>query len=58
MTKQHKAMGDLEKEYEEAVARARDEKYVLHLYVTGNTPQSLRAVATIKEICEQLLNGR
>ena len=32
--------------------------YVLHLYVTGATPNSLRAVRNIKEICEQFLAGR
>ena len=32
--------------------------YVLHLYITGATPNSLRAVRNIKEICEQYLKGR
>lgn len=33
-------------------------KYVLALYVSGATPRSRRALANVKEICEQLLNGR
>ncbi len=34
------------------------EKYVLRLYITGATPQSTRAIANIKAICEQHLQGR
>lgn len=33
-------------------------EYVLHLYITGATPNSLRAVRNLKEICEQHLAGR
>lgn len=33
-------------------------KYVLKLYVTGTTPRSLRAIANIKNICEDYLKGR
>jgi len=32
--------------------------YLLHLYITGATPNSMRAVRNIKEICEQHLAGR
>lgn len=34
------------------------EKYILRLYVTGTTPQSVRAIANIKQICEEHLKGR
>jgi circadian clock protein KaiB len=34
------------------------EKYLLRLYVTGMTPRSTRAIARIKEICEERLQGR
>ena len=34
-----------------------DEKYVLRLYVTGMTPRSSQAIATIKSICEEHLQG-
>ena len=44
--------------YERSLARAGDEQYVLCLYVTGMTPRSLRAVANIKEICKEHLEGR
>ena len=32
--------------------------YVLRLYVTGVTPKSTRAIANIKRICEEHLEGR
>ncbi|MCC2548275.1 circadian clock KaiB family protein [Hymenobacter sp. BT175] len=33
-------------------------EYALHLYITGATPNSVRAVHNIKEICELYLKGR
>ena len=33
-------------------------KYVLRLYVTGTTTRSMRAIANIKNICENYLKGR
>ena len=35
-----------------------DNKYILKLYVTGSTNRSIRAIANIKGICEEYLNGR
>lgn len=32
--------------------------YLLRLYVTGSTPQSLRAISNIRKICEENLQGR
>jgi circadian clock protein KaiB len=32
--------------------------YLLRLYITGTTPQSMRAVANIRRICEEHLQGR
>lgn len=34
------------------------ENYLLILYVSGSTPRSLAAIKTIREICEEHLNGR
>ena len=34
------------------------EQYVLRLYVAGMTPRSTRAIANIKQICEEHLQGR
>ena len=33
-------------------------EYSLHLFITGATPNSARAVRNIKAICEQYLKGR
>jgi len=32
--------------------------YALRLYITGKTPNSLRAIACVKELCERHLRGR
>lgn len=32
--------------------------YILRLYVTGRTPSSLRAIARVREVCEEFLPGR
>lgn len=42
----------------ELAARPIDGKYQLRLYVTGNTPQSSRAIANITALCETHLKGR
>lgn len=34
------------------------QEYVLRLFITGATPNSLRAVANIKKLCDELLRGR
>lgn len=34
------------------------EKYVLRLYVTGVTPRSTRAIANLRRICQEHLEGR
>lgn len=34
-----------------------EDKYALQLFVTGATPNSSRAIANIKTICDQYLNG-
>jgi circadian clock protein KaiB len=46
-------------EFEKALIKpAENEHYVLRLYVTGMTPRSSEAFATIKSICEEHLQGR
>lgn len=35
-----------------------DFEYILRLFITGATPNSQRAVANIKQICEDHLKGR
>jgi circadian clock protein KaiB len=36
----------------------RAERYVLRLYVTGMTPRSSEAIATLKKVCETHLAGQ
>lgn len=38
--------------------RSAGERYILRLYVTGQTPRSTRAVENLKRICEEYLEGR
>ena len=33
-------------------------RYALHLFVAGKSPNSVRAIANIKRICEERLHGR
>ncbi len=40
------------------MAKTGQARFVLQLYVTGSTTQSLRALANIKSICEEHLTGR
>ncbi|MEO5334916.1 MAG: circadian clock KaiB family protein [Magnetococcus sp. YQC-5] len=43
---------------DKAVPDSKKELYVLRLHVTGMTPRSIRAIANIKKICEEHLEGR
>ena len=45
-------------EFEKAIAQPHSETYTLRLYVAGMTPQSTRAIANIKQICEEHLKDR
>ena len=49
---------DSTKAFEQSLAGPPEESYVLKLYVTGMTPQSMRAIANVKKICEEHLQGR
>lgn len=53
-----KELKDTTEEFEEALRSEREGKYVLRLYVTGITPNSLRAIENIKAICKDHLEGR
>ena len=41
-----------------ATSDDQDPVYVLTLYVTATTPHSVRAIANIRKLCEEHLNGR
>lgn len=36
----------------------KDEKYLLKLYVTGRTPRAGRAIANLRRLCKEELEGR
>ncbi len=44
--------------FEQALKDAKDEKFLLKLYVAGATPKSTQAIVNIKKICEEHLKGR
>ena len=44
--------------FEQILANPPEKHYILRLYVTGATSQSLRAIANVKKICEEYLKGR
>ena len=44
--------------FEQPLAKPGRPQYELPLYVTGMTPRSARAIANVKEICEEYLKGR
>jgi len=44
-------------ELEESIENQKKGSYLFHLYVTGMTPRSLRAIGNIKSICEDHLKG-
>lgn len=54
-TKRHKSSTAA---FEKALAGPATERYELRLYVAGMTPRSSRAIANIKDICEEYLKGR
>ena len=56
MMKEKTKTGD--REYEKALKRSNEEKYILRLYVTGITPRSTKAIVNFKKICEEYLKGR
>lgn len=44
--------------FEQALVSPQEMHYVLRLYVAGTSPQSVRAIADAKRICEEHLHGR
>lgn len=44
--------------FEKALAAAGEGRFVLRLYLSGTTRQSVRALQTVKTLCEQYLKGR
>jgi circadian clock protein KaiB len=46
------------KTLEKALAKSKRDSYILRLYITGMTARSAEAVASIKSICDEHLQGR
>ena len=46
------------KAFEDLLKKRSESHYSLSLYVTGMTPRSTDAIAAIKSICEEFLQGR
>lgn len=53
-----KTYNESHKAFELAVKGENSKHYSLRLYVTGATPQSIKAVTNIKKICEEYLKNR
>lgn len=53
-----KVQNEANKVFEQAVNDEKSKHYSLRLYVTGATPQSIKAVTNIKKICEEYLKNR
>ena len=55
MTK--KKVRDATQGFERSLVSPRKKHFALRLYITGTTPQSVRAVANVKKICEEHIKG-
>ena len=49
---------DCAADFEEALDKIGEGKYILHLYVAGMGPKSVKAIENIKRICEEYMPGR
>lgn len=49
---------DSAQQFEQSLSHPPELNYVLRLYVTGTTPQSLRAITNVKKFCEEYLKER
>ena len=52
------SLPDASSAFEQALDGPPDAQYVLRLYITGVTPQSVRALTNVRQICEEHLQGR
>jgi circadian clock protein KaiB len=53
-----KKVHDSTQAFERSRVNLHEKHYILRLYITGTTPQSVRAIANVKKICEEHLKGR
>ena len=48
---------DVTAAFEQALHSPEAKRYILRLYVAGTSPKSVRAIANVKKICEENLQG-
>jgi circadian clock protein KaiB len=53
-----KGIEDVPQVFQEALKESQNARYVLKLYVAGNTPRSQSAIINIRQLCEERLKGR
>ncbi|HUN54629.1 MAG TPA: circadian clock KaiB family protein [Smithella sp.] len=58
MAKKPAAVKPKTKEFASAASKKEREFYDLRLYVVGQTPRSTQAIANIRKICDEYLQGR
>jgi circadian clock protein KaiB len=58
MKKTQKEIQSTSEAFELTIDPSKKVSYLLRLYVTGSTPKSVHAIANIKQICEEHLQGR
>jgi circadian clock protein KaiB len=44
-------------EFEQAASKLERSKYILRLYVKGMTPKSTKAIANVRKLCDEYLEG-
>ena len=53
-----KSKSSIEKQLEKGLKKSKPQKYILHLYVAGLSPRSQKAIANIRKVCDEYLEGR
>ena len=57
MAKKQNSVDEATRAFEKAVADKSKLHYVLRLFVTGMSPKSQEAIANVRDLCEEYLNG-
>jgi circadian clock protein KaiB len=58
MSEQHPEDGGATQRFEQLASGQDEERYVLRLYISGLTPRSTEAIATLRAVCDEHLQGR
>ena len=58
MTKKKKKVKNSTEEFDLTMSELSKDKYILRLYITGVTKRSVLAIANLKKICKEYLEGR